>query len=60
MFTGIATQEKDSVGALMLKVAEAVAQHWRDVWVYYLALTAGMMSAKFFFIGFLTNAKSGL
>jgi hypothetical protein len=47
---GMAMEEKDSVDGLMLEVAEAVAEHWRNVWVYYLVLAMGWMAAAFFFI----------
>ena len=51
-------EEKDSVDGLMLEVTEAVAQHWRNVWVYYLVLALSWMIGAFFDITFIAAAKS--
>ena len=54
----MAMEEKDSVDGLMLEVTEAVAQHWRNVWVYYLVLALRWMIGAFFYITFIAAAKS--
>ena len=53
-----AAKEKHSVDKVMLEVAEAVAAHWLDVRAYYCAVVMGSLLTVFFYLGFISAAKS--
>ena len=42
----------------MLEVAEAVAVHWLDVRAYYCAVVMGSLVTCFFYLTFISAAKS--
>ena len=42
---------------VMVEVAEAVAQHWLDVRLHYIAVVMGYLTGAFLFMGFVVKAS---
>ena len=54
---GKSADQKESLDDVVLEVAEAVAQHWLDVRLHYIAVVMGYLTAAFLFLGFVVTAS---
>lgn len=52
----LAAKRKDTVEKLVLEVAEAVAEHWKDIQWYYFAVATQTMISIFFYVSFILDA----
>ena len=50
-------EQKESLDDVMVEVAEAVAQHWLDVRLHYIAVVMGYLTGAFLFMGFVVKAS---
>ena len=54
---GKSAEQKESLDDVVLEVAEAVAQHWLDVRLHYIAVVMGYLTGAFGFLGFVVAAS---
>ena len=54
---GKSAEQKESLDDVMVEVAEAVAQHWVDVRLHYIAVVMGYLTGAFLFLGFVVKAS---
>eukprot|EP01046_Picozoa_sp_COSAG06_P011159 COSAG06_NODE_629_length_13646_cov_13.351222_6_plen_385_part_00 len=54
---GKSAEQRESLDDVMVEVAEAVAQHWLDVRLHYIAVVMGYLTAAFLFMGFVVKAS---
>jgi hypothetical protein len=54
---GKSAGQKESLDDVMVEVAEAVAQHWLDVRLHYIAVVMGYLTGAFLFMGFVVKAS---
>ena len=50
-------EQKESLDDVVLEVAEAVAQHWLDVRLHYIAVVMGYLTGAFLYMGFVVKAS---
>jgi hypothetical protein len=50
-------KQKESLDDVVLEVAEAVAQHWLDVRLHYIAVVMGYLTGAFLYMGFVVKAS---
>eukprot|EP01046_Picozoa_sp_COSAG06_P026484 COSAG06_NODE_2278_length_7189_cov_15.630324_4_plen_387_part_00 len=54
---GKSAGQKESLDDVMVEVAEAVAQHWLDVRLHYIAVVMGYLTGAFLALGFVVKAS---
>ena len=54
---GKSAEQKESLDDVMVEVAEAVAQHWLDVRLHYIAVVMGYLTGVFLVLGFVVTAS---
>jgi hypothetical protein len=54
---GKSAEQKESLDDVMVEVAEAVAQHWLDVRLHYIAVVMGYLTGAFLFRGWVARAS---
>jgi CRISPR/Cas system type I-B associated protein Csh2 (Cas7 group RAMP superfamily) len=50
-------EQKETLDDVMVEVAKAVAQHWLDVRLHYIAVVMGYLTGAFLFMGFIVHAS---
>jgi hypothetical protein len=54
---GKSAEQKESLDDVMVQVTEAVAKHWLDVRLHYIAVVMGYLTVAFLFLGFVVAAS---
>jgi hypothetical protein len=54
---GKSAEQRESLDDVMVEVAEAVAQHWLDVRLHYIAVVMGYLTGTFLWMGFVVTAS---
>jgi hypothetical protein len=54
---GKSAEQKESLDDVMVEVAEAVAQHWLDVRLHYIAVVMGYLTGAFLWMGWVVKAS---